>query len=268
MFLQNHFKRELKLEMDRSLDEIIGSGSKGSKGGRNAFSGGGGGKGGKKSFRGSGNEDRYNPYKGGSRGRGRVFFEPSVDNQWVHDKFDAGDRRTRQFHKPPKERQHFDITCKVYVKNIPWSWQDSDLKGILEGVEHVSLYYDASGRHKGTAMATFPTPEAAAYAVETFDGAKLDNNIISVSLAKSTNPDPQHITHRSAGGFGAPQSRWKPLREPAAHPETTQQGLTPDQLDTQLQQFIATKEATEEGAPQQPQEPSTQQEQGDQQMEE
>eukprot|EP01060_Flectonema_neradi_P009460 TRINITY_DN16732_c2_g2_i2.p1 TRINITY_DN16732_c2_g2~~TRINITY_DN16732_c2_g2_i2.p1 ORF type:complete len:248 (+),score=58.55 TRINITY_DN16732_c2_g2_i2:274-1017(+) len=235
--------------MDRSLDEIIGSGSKG-KGGRGAFSTGGG-KGGKRGYKDGGGKDRqFNPYKGKGRGRGRVFFEPSVDNAWVHDKFDSGGDRRRQFHKPPKERQHYEIDCKVYIKNLPWTWEDSDVKAILEGVEHVNLYYDASGRPKGTAMATFPTPEAAIEAVGVYDGAKLDNNIISLSLAKSSNQDPQ--PNRTSGGFGAPQSRWKPPRQPEEQQQPQPaSGLSPDQLDAQLQQFIATKDNEQEPAPEQ-----------------
>ncbi|KAJ9443072.1 hypothetical protein DIPPA_19043 [Diplonema papillatum] len=271
--------------IDKSLDDLIAEAGINRKSGRRAGGGSkGGGKGGKAGFdRGerhrSEASDPYPVNRKGGRGSGKGFaaarggpaeshprpgnrqrpgLEPSVDDVWVHDKYESSSG-TRQFHKVSARDAPAPMSFRVHVSNLPWDWEEPDVKGVAETVapvEKVTLYYDAAGRPTGAGMITYRSEEAARQAIKDLDTATLGANEISVAPAKMKDAGGEN-TKRTAG-FGRAVSRYRkpdlPVRgreeperkasrepgRPRAHEPEQKIKASKEDLDGQMEAFLQT----------------------------
>jgi len=73
----------------------------------------------------------------------------------------------------------------LYVSNLPFSFEDGDLKNIFNGYEVTSAYVAVrrNKRSKGFGFVTFSTPEQQKKALENFDGKELDGRTLTVKVA-------------------------------------------------------------------------------------
>jgi len=73
----------------------------------------------------------------------------------------------------------------LYCSNLPFSFEDKDLKGIFSGFEVTSAYVAVrrNGRSKGFGFVTFSTPEQQKKALDAFDGKELDGRTLTVKVA-------------------------------------------------------------------------------------
>jgi RNA recognition motif-containing protein len=73
----------------------------------------------------------------------------------------------------------------LYCSNLPFSFEDKDLKGIFAGYEVTSAYVAVrrNGRSKGFGFVTFSTPEQQKKAKDAFDGKELDGRTLTVKIA-------------------------------------------------------------------------------------
>jgi RNA recognition motif-containing protein len=72
------------------------------------------------------------------------------------------------------------------VSNLPFSFEDGDLKNIFNGYEVTSAYVAVrrNKRSKGFGFVTFSTPEQQKKALDSFDGKELDGRTLSVKVSQ------------------------------------------------------------------------------------
>lgn len=86
------------------------------------------------------------------------------------------------------------MAVKLYVGNLPYSTQESDLKELFSQygvVELVRLITDRdTGRSKGFAFVEFPTKEEADAAIEALNGKDYEGRPLVVNEARPMNERP------------------------------------------------------------------------------
>jgi RNA recognition motif-containing protein len=101
---------------------------------------------------------------------------------------------------------------KIYVGNLPFSVEESDLKELFSGyeTEEVILIKDKfNGRSKGFGFVTIPDEESAKRAISELNGKEFKGRELKLSEAKPFNPDeprPRRNFNRRPG-FGGGQRR-------------------------------------------------------------
>ncbi|KAL3642581.1 hypothetical protein CASFOL_013396 [Castilleja foliolosa] len=100
------------------------------------------------------------------------------------------------------EPVRFSEDLKVFVGNLPFSVDSSDLAGIFEqagGVEMVEVIYDkTTGRSRGFGFVVMSTPEEAKAAAQQLNGYELDGRSLRVNYGP---PPPK----RESSSFGGPR---------------------------------------------------------------
>ena len=104
---------------------------------------------------------------------------------------------------------------KIYVGNLPFSVEESDLKELFSGyeTEEVVLIKDKfNGRSKGFGFVTIPNDEAAQRALSELNGKDFKGRELKLSEAKPFDPDtprPRRNFNRSGPrrSFGGGQRR-------------------------------------------------------------
>ncbi|MDE1848779.1 MAG: RNA-binding protein [Nanoarchaeota archaeon] len=99
---------------------------------------------------------------------------------------------------------------KIYVGNLPFSVEESDLKELFSGYEpeEVVLIKDKfNGRSKGFGFVTIPNDEVAQRALSELNGKDFKGRELKLSEAKPFDPDaprPRRDFNRGprSGGFG------------------------------------------------------------------
>lgn len=73
----------------------------------------------------------------------------------------------------------------LYVSNLPFSFQDADLKGVFNGFEVASAYVATrrNGRSKGFGFVTFVSSDQQKKALDAFDGKELSGRKLTVKVA-------------------------------------------------------------------------------------
>jgi len=76
-------------------------------------------------------------------------------------------------------------TTMLYVSNLPFSFEDADLKAVFNGFDVTSAYVAArrNGRSKGFGFVTFSTPDQQKKALAAVDGKELDGRTLTVKVA-------------------------------------------------------------------------------------
>lgn len=100
---------------------------------------------------------------------------------------------------------------KIYVGNLPFSVEESDLKELFSGyeTEEITLIKDKfNGRSKGFGFVVIPDDESAKKAIEELNGKDFKGRELKISEAKPFDPDKPREPRRfgnSGGGnrFGA-----------------------------------------------------------------
>ena len=92
---------------------------------------------------------------------------------------------------------------KVYVGNLPFSFDDEGLKKVFESygeIEEVSVIKDKfSGRSKGFGFVTFKNDDDAKKAIDAMNDKEVEGRNLKVNEAKPMDPD---RPRRSFGGGG------------------------------------------------------------------
>ena len=106
---------------------------------------------------------------------------------------------------------------KIYVGNLPFSVEESDLKELFSGyeTEEVVLIKDKfNGRSKGFGFVTIPNDDAAKRAIDELNGKDFKGRELKLSEAKPFDPDAprprRDFSSRGppiSGGFGGGQRR-------------------------------------------------------------
>ncbi len=105
---------------------------------------------------------------------------------------------------------------KIYVGNLPFSVEESDLKELFSGyeTEEVVLIKDKfNGRSKGFGFVTIPDEESAKRAISELNGKDFKGRELKLSEAKPFDPDAPRPPRRDfgrgprSGGFGGGQRR-------------------------------------------------------------
>ncbi len=106
---------------------------------------------------------------------------------------------------------------KIYVGNLPFTVEESDLKELFSGfeTEEVVLIKDKfNGRSKGFGFVTIPDDEAANKAISELNGKDFKGRELKLSEAKPFDPDAPRPPRRDfgnrgprQGGFGGGQRR-------------------------------------------------------------
>jgi RNA recognition motif-containing protein len=102
---------------------------------------------------------------------------------------------------------------KIYVGNLPFSVEESDLKELFSGyeTEEVILIKDKfNGRSKGFGFVTIPDEESANRAISELNGKEFKGRELKLSEAKPFNPDEPRPRRSFNGGsrrpgFGGPR---------------------------------------------------------------
>ncbi len=111
---------------------------------------------------------------------------------------------------------------KIYVGNLPFSAEESDLKELFSGyeTEEVILIKDKfNGRSKGFGFVTIPDEESAKRAIEELNGKDFKGRELKLSEAKPFDPNAPRAPRRSFGGnrgggrFGGPRREFGDRRE-------------------------------------------------------
>ena len=106
---------------------------------------------------------------------------------------------------------------KIYVGNLPFNVEESDLKELFSGyeTEEVILIKDKfNGRSKGFGFVTISDDESARRAIEEFNGKDFKGRELKLSEAKPFDPNAPRPPRRSfdsrgprSGGYGGGQRR-------------------------------------------------------------
>jgi RNA recognition motif-containing protein len=92
---------------------------------------------------------------------------------------------------------------KIYVGNLPFSVEESDLKELFSGYEtdEVVLIKDKfNGRSKGFGFVTIPDDEAANRAISELNGKDFKGRELKLSEAKPFDPNAPRPPRRDFGG--------------------------------------------------------------------
>lgn len=101
---------------------------------------------------------------------------------------------------------------KIYVGNLPFSVEESDLKELFAGyeTEEVTVIKDKfNGRSKGFGFVVIPDDESAKRAISELNGKDFKGRELKISEAKPFDPNaprPQRRFGGSGGRFGARRS--------------------------------------------------------------
>jgi RNA recognition motif-containing protein len=92
---------------------------------------------------------------------------------------------------------------KVYIGNLPFSFDDAKLKQLFSNyeVEEATIIMNKfNGRSKGFGFVSISDDESAKRAIEEFNGKDIEGRELKVSEAKPFNPDENPRPRRSFGG--------------------------------------------------------------------
>lgn len=95
---------------------------------------------------------------------------------------------------------------KVYIGNLPFSFDDAKLKQLFSNyeVEEATIITNKfNGRSKGFGFVSISDDESAKRAIEEFNGKDIEGRELKVSEAKPFNPDENPRPRRSFNGGGS-----------------------------------------------------------------
>jgi len=199
-------------KIDMSLDDIIASNKKSSRGGGR---GRGRGRGASRGGRGSsgaagGRRDSAGPVKRGRGGsRSAPYNRPKgIPDKWEHDMYDGAGAgaRGRRSDSGISGRVGVSTGAHLQISNLDFGVTETDVKELFTEfgkLKKATINYDSSGRSHGTADVVFERRDDAAKAFKTYNGVPLDGRpmkIEQVTPQVSTNFGRRDTSNNYGGG--------------------------------------------------------------------